>query len=153
MNQENKTAKWLIQSIYPRFEGLISVGIIILVGVITIAAFWGLLVETGHLIIQGAFESLDHKAFQSVFGMIMTLLIALEFNSTILHRLMNRDHEVVVRTVILVSILAVSRHFVVTDMEHISSFTWVALALSILSLGVVYWLLGIKSAANQESSN
>jgi uncharacterized membrane protein (DUF373 family) len=74
--------------------------------------------------------------------MVMTILIALEFNHTIMHAYIENGREMMVKTVVLVSILAVARQFIVSEVEAISPFTLAALALSLLSLGIVYWLMG-----------
>jgi uncharacterized membrane protein (DUF373 family) len=113
----------------------------ILISVMILAAFWGLIVEICHLLLHGALNTLNHKAFQSVFGMIMTLLIAIEFNHTIMHAHMESSREIIVKTVILLAILAIARQFIVAEVETILPFILIALALSLLSLGVVYWLM------------
>jgi uncharacterized membrane protein (DUF373 family) len=141
MNNTEKITASFTSRIYPRFENLITTGLVILTSIMIIAAFWGLIVETYHLVLHGAFDSLDHKAFQSAFGMIMTLLIAIEFNHTIMHVHLKSGREVIARTVVLVSILAISRQFIVFEIESISPLILFALAFSLLSLGIVYWLL------------
>lgn len=132
----------MTSKLYHRFESAIATGLVVLISIMIVAAFWGLIVETYHLVLHGAFDSLDHKAFQSAFGMIMTLLIALEFNHTIMHVYEHQGREMVVKTVVLVSMLAISRQFIVSEVETLSAYTLAALALSLLSLGVVYWLMG-----------
>lgn len=124
-----------------RFEKFIIRGLAILISIITVAAFWGLVVETFHLLELGAFDTLSHKAFQAVFGTIMTLLIAIEFNHTIVHAHIEENREVIVKTVVLVAILAISRQFIVSEIETLSPFVLMSMALSLLSLGIVYWLM------------
>ncbi|HEY8887553.1 MAG TPA: phosphate-starvation-inducible PsiE family protein [Gallionella sp.] len=139
-NNEDLT-KSLISRYFNRFELLITTGIIVLISVMILAAFWGLVVETYHLVLHGAFDKLDHKAFQSAFGMIMTLLIAIEFSYTIMNAYMGESREVIVKNVVLVSILAIARQFIVFEVETISPLILLALAASLLSLGIVYWLM------------
>ena len=43
------------------------------------------------LLIIDAFNPLEHKVFQTVFGMIMTLLIALEFKRSIIRVALRQD--------------------------------------------------------------
>lgn len=143
-NNEDLT-KTFISRYFNRFELIITSGIIILISVMILAAFWGLVVETYHLVHHGAFDKLDHKAFQSVFGMIMTLLIAIEFSYTIMNAYMGKSREVIVKNVVLVSILAIARQFIVFEVETISPMILFALAASLLSLGTVYWMMGRAS--------
>ena len=131
----------LLSRYFNRFELLITTGIIVLIAVMILSAFWGLVVETYHLVHHGAFDKLDHKAFQAAFGMIMTLLIAIEFSYTIMNSYMGKSRAVIVKNVVLVSILAIAREFIVFEAETISPLILFALAASLLSLGIVYWLM------------
>ena len=141
MSNNEEIIKAFISNIFHRFETVITMGIVVMISIMILAAFWGLGIETYHLVLHGAFATLDHKAFQSAFGMVMTLLIALEFNRTIMHAYLEDAREAIVKTVVLVSILAVSRQFIVFEVETVSPFILIALAVSLLSLGIVYWLM------------
>ncbi|MFA5922357.1 MAG: phosphate-starvation-inducible PsiE family protein [Methylococcaceae bacterium] len=46
-----------------------------------------------------------------------------------------------VKTVILIAILAISRKFIILDVDKYPPSTIIALSASVLSLGVVYWLM------------
>jgi uncharacterized membrane protein (DUF373 family) len=141
MNKNDEIIKSLISKIFHRFETVITMGIVVMISIMILAAFWGLGIETYRLVLHGAFDTLDHRAFQAAFGMVMTLLIALEFNRTIMHAYLEEGREAIVKTVVLVSILAVSRQFIVFEVETISPIILIALAVSLLSLGIVYWLM------------
>ena len=78
--------------------------------------------------------------FQTVFGMIMTLLIAMEFKHSIVRVAMRRDSIIQVKTVILIGLIALSRKFVVLDPDT-SPAKVAALAGAVLALGLTYWLL------------
>jgi uncharacterized membrane protein (DUF373 family) len=148
MSKNEEITKSFISKMFHRFEMIITMGIVVLISIMILAAFWGLGVETYHLVLHGAFDSLDHKAFQSAFGMVMTLLIAIEFNYTIMHAYLENGREVIAKTVVLVSILAVSRQFIVAEIETVSPYTLAALAFSLLSLGIVYWLMEQKPSSS-----
>lgn len=144
MSNETSTASDSEHSVpkaFQRFEAWIIRGLMVLISIMILAAFWGLIVEIYHLLQRGALNNLNHKAFQSVFGMIMTLLIAIEFNHTIMRAHAESSREIIVKTVVLVAILAVSRQFIVAEVETISPMLLISLAVSLLALGLVYWLL------------
>ena len=141
MNKDEKSISRSISVFFHRFETFITMGLVGLISIMIFAAFWGLIVETYHLVLHGAFNTLDHKAFQSAFGMIMTLLIAIEFSRIIMHTYMEDGHEIIVKTVVLIAILAVSRQFIVSEMEAISPSSLAALAFSLLALGITYWIM------------
>ena len=148
-----KSAEPFVLKTFHRFETLIVSGLVILISVMILAAFWGLIVEIYHLVLHGAFDSLNHKAFQSAFGMIMTLLIALEFNHTIIHANAKNGRDAIVKTVVLISILAVARQFVIFELESIPAITLIALAFSLLSLGIVYWLIDRPFPSGNKNTN
>jgi len=79
--------------------------------------------------------------FQGLFGMVMTLLIALELKHSIVRVAMRRESIVQVKTVVLIALLALSRKFVILDAGSSTPATIAALALAALVLGIVYWLL------------
>jgi uncharacterized membrane protein (DUF373 family) len=147
MRNNQDLTKTFVSRYFNRFELIITTGIIALISVMILAAFWGLVVETYHLVYHGAFDKLDHKAFQAAFDMIMTLLIAIEFSYTIMNAYMGKSREVIVKNVVLVSILAIARQFIVFEVETMSPMIVFALAASLLSLGIVYWLMDRTSSS------
>ena len=100
-----------------------------------------LLIRIVPLVVSGAIDPLDHEVFQSLFGMIMTLLIALEFKHSIIRVALRSASIVQVKTVILISLIALGRKFVILDVQTTSAATIAALAGATLVLGIVYWLL------------
>jgi uncharacterized membrane protein (DUF373 family) len=82
----------------------------------------------------------DYSVFQAVFGMIFTVIIALEFERSLLV-IAERDRGVVqVRTVILIALLAIVRKLMIMDMSATDAQQLFALAAAVLALGGVYWL-------------
>ena len=86
-------------------------------------------------------DPLDHEVFQMLFGMVITLLIAMEFKHSIIRVALRRSSIVQVKTVVLISLIALSRKFVILDTHTTNASTIAALAGATLVLGVVYWLL------------
>ncbi|KAB0601101.1 MAG: diguanylate cyclase [Cupriavidus sp.] len=125
---------------YERFEQVIAHILSIVISVVVLVSLWQLIRAVVVLLLSGAFDPLDHAVFQAVFGMVMTLLIAMEFKHSIIRVMLRRDHIVQVKTVILVAMLAIARKFIIldpaTDPAHIA-----ALAAGLVALGSVYWLM------------
>ncbi len=65
----------------------------------------------------GTFDLSDLAAFQSVFGMIFTVIIAVEFKRTLLLVSEPTDSVVQVRAVILIALLAVVRKLIILDIS------------------------------------
>lgn len=83
-------------------------------------------------------------AVQRLFGMVMTVLIALEFGNSILRHL--REHEVIIqaREIILISMMAVVRKIMLVDLSQDDPLVLVWLGVTTLVLAGAYWLMGQK---------
>jgi uncharacterized membrane protein (DUF373 family) len=133
--------RWSIMSLYERFEQVVAIILSLVIAIVIALALVQLLVRIAPLLISGAIDPLDHEVFQMLFGMIMTLLIALEFKHSIIRVSLRRSSIVQVKTVVLIALIALSRKFVILDTNVTSASTIAALAGATLVLGVVYWLL------------
>jgi uncharacterized membrane protein (DUF373 family) len=83
----------------------------------------------------------DSQAFQSLFGMVLTVLIALEFKHTLLVVRHHRRAVVQVRAVVLIALLALVRRFIILDLYQTTPSVIAALAGAALALGIVFWLV------------
>lgn len=133
--------QWPLMNHYERFEHVVAFILSVVIALVIALALLQLLTRVVPLLLTGAIDPLDHDVFQGLFGMIMTLLIALEFKHSIIRVAMRRESIVQVKTVVLIALLALSRKFVVLDSKVTEAQTIAALALATLVLGVVYWLL------------
>lgn len=132
--------QWATMSFYERFEQIIALVLSAVIAVIIVVSLLQLISIVFTLLLLDAFNPLDHKVFQSVFGMIMTLLIAMEFKHSIVRVALRRDSIIQVKTVILIGLIALARKFVVLDPDT-SPAKIAALAGATLALGTTYWLL------------
>ncbi len=107
------------------------------------------LVRDVYDIFATAAVSLSDRAFAIIFGDIMTVLIALEFNHSIVQVLHNREHLIQVRTVVLIAILAIARKFIVIDVATLSAETLIALAVVAAALALLHWVLAATDRADK----
>ncbi|WP_342317229.1 phosphate-starvation-inducible PsiE family protein [Lysobacter sp. FW306-1B-D06B] len=133
--------RWPLMNHYERFEHVVAFILSVIIALVIALALLQLLTRVVPLLVIGAIDPLDHDVFQGLFGMIMTLLIALEFKHSIIRVAMRRESIVQVKTVVLISLLALSRKFIVLDSKATDAETIAALAVATLVLGIVYWLL------------
>ena len=101
-------AQWAVMTFYERFEQVIALALSAIIAVIIVVSLLQLISIVFSLLIIDAFNPLDHKVFQTVFGMIMTLLIAMEFKHSIVRVALRRDSIIQVKTVILIGL---ARHW------------------------------------------
>ena len=71
----------------------------------------------------------------------MTLLISLEFLSSILKVLKSHLIKVLVQDVILITALAIARKLIIFDYEHHEPMYIIALGVLLLSIGLFYFLI------------
>ncbi|BDV41596.1 hypothetical protein GURASL_05190 [Geotalea uraniireducens] len=135
---------------YHLFENLIANILVLLISFIVAIALFKLGEDVINLLVNRAFDPLKHETFQTVFGGIMTLLIAMEFKHSILVVAKRQQNIIQVKTVILVSLLALARKFIILDIQAIEAAKIAALALALISLGAVYWLMRERDAWNME---
>jgi uncharacterized membrane protein (DUF373 family) len=138
---EETRLQWSIMTMYERFEQIVAIVLSLVIALVIALALVQLLIRIVPLLISGAIDPMKHEVFQTLFGMVMTLLIALEFKHSIIRVALRRSSIVQVKTVVLIALIAMSRKFVILDTNTTSASTIAALAGATLVLGVVYWLL------------
>jgi uncharacterized membrane protein (DUF373 family) len=143
-------SKWQTLSIYEKFEQtIVSVLTLVIAGIVAIAT-WQLLLHTLNLVEGHLVNLADSQVFQSIFGMVLTVLIALEFKHTLLVVRHHRRAIVQVRAVVLIALLALVRRFIILDLYQTTPSVIAALAGAALALGVVFWLVGSYEQAGRD---
>jgi uncharacterized membrane protein (DUF373 family) len=143
--------QWGFMNIYERFEQIVAIILSGVIAVIVVVSMVQLMQIVFTLLIADAFNPLDHKVFQTVFGMIMTLLIAMEFKHSIVRVALRRDSIIQVKTVILIGLIALARKFVILDPDT-SPAKIAALAGAALALGLTYWLLRERDDRREQNA-
>jgi uncharacterized membrane protein (DUF373 family) len=138
---EQTSAAWRRLGLYARFEQAVSLILTLVISGVVLVAMVDLIAEVARLLLFHILTPIDHATFQGIFGMILTVLIALEFNHTILGILQRKEGIVQLRTVILIALLAMARKFIVIDATTLQPLTLIGLAAAVLALGSVYWLV------------
>jgi uncharacterized membrane protein (DUF373 family) len=143
-------SKWQTLSLYERFEQTIVAALTLVIAVIVAIATWQLILNTLKLVGSHLINPADPQVFQGLFGMVLTVLIALEFKHTLLVVRHHRRAIVQVRAVVLIALLALVRKFIILDLYQTAPSIIVALAGAALALGIVFWLVGNPEVAQEE---
>ncbi len=133
---------WKLMTVYERFEQVVALVLSGIISLIIIAALFHLVKQIFNLMFMDIFNPFDHRVFQTIFGMIMTLLISMEFKHSIVKVIYRKDHIIQVKTVLLIALLAISRKFIILDISVTDAMHIFALGFSVLVLAAAYW--GIK---------
>jgi uncharacterized membrane protein (DUF373 family) len=133
--------KWAILTYYQRFESMVAFVLTIVIGLIVVVALVRLSFAVVAGLVLGVVNPLDQKVFQSIFGEIMTLLIALEFNHTLQYVVTRQQSVIQTKVVMLIALLALARKVIVFDLHEMSPELLFGLAAITLALGSTYWLM------------
>jgi uncharacterized membrane protein (DUF373 family) len=132
---------WLGLSTYKKFEQLVSLALTVVIAVVIVVALFELCYRVVLLLLEGLIDPAEQEIFQALFGMILTVLIALEFNHSIVEVLERERSIVQVRTVISIALLALVRKFIVLDASKTEPFTLIGLAAAVVALGSAHWFV------------
>ena len=133
---------WPLLTLSQRLEASVAFLLTLLIDLVILVALYRLLVSVVDTLILRTLNPLEHAVFQRIFGEIMTLLIALEFNHTMQYVITRERGIIQGKIVILIAQLALARKVIVTDPYEVPPASVAALAALALALGVVYWLMG-----------
>lgn len=133
--------QWGVLSYYQRFEGFVALVLTLVIALIILVALFRLTFSVITGLLFGVLDPLDPGIFQSVFGEILTLLIALEFNHTLQYVVTRQQSIIQTKVVLLIALLAIARKFIVLDLGGVDAAQLLGLAAITLALGVAYWLI------------
>ena len=133
--------RWAVLSHYQRFEGFVALVLTLVIGLVILVALFRLTFSVVSGLLLGLLDPLDPGVFQTVFGEILTLLIALEFNHTLQYVVKREQSIIQTKVVLLIALLAVARKFIVLDLRDVDAGQLLALAAITLALGLAYWLM------------
>jgi uncharacterized membrane protein (DUF373 family) len=134
-------AGWRLLTLYQKFEHAVILLLTGLISLVVALSVWNLTIKVATSIVTTGLDPTDYAVFQALFGMIFTVIIALEFKRSLLV-VAERKHSVVqARTIVLIALLAVVRKLMIIDMSHTEANQLFALAAAIVALGGVFWLM------------
>src|SRR5258705_11000198 len=106
-------------SLYQRFEHVVISILTALIAVIVVVAVWNLSLKILFgLVLSGSLDPSDYAIFQAVFGMIFTVIIALEFKKSLLVIAERRENVVQIRSVVMIALLAICRKVIILDVKE-----------------------------------
>jgi uncharacterized membrane protein (DUF373 family) len=132
-----------ISNAYERFEHATVVVLRFLIALVVLFSLVNLGKAVLALLLQFQLNPLEHTVFQSIFGEITTVLIALEFKHSILNpKVFPVERNVIqVRTVMLIALLAIARKFIILDLQHATVAEIYALTGTVVGLAMAYWVV------------
>ena len=133
--------QWPTLTLFQRFESSVALVLTVLISLVVLVALYRLTASVVSGLVLGILDPLDPAVFQLIFGEILTLLIALEFNHS-LQLVVAREQSIIqTKVVLLIGLLALTRKFIALDLKEVEPGLLFGLAAMAFALGSVYWLM------------
>ena len=128
------------RTIYEWFEQIV---LSILVLIICLVIVYSLIIATIKIFedLVSGIGFIETAALKDTFGLILTVIILVEFNHSIVLAIRQRSGAIQVRIVVLITIIVLARKLVLLDYATASVETLLGLGGLALSLGGLYWLI------------
>ena len=125
---------------YEWFEQII---LSIMVSIISLVIVYSLILTTITLFqdLVSGIGFMETGALKDTFGLVLTAIILVEFNHSIVLAIRQRSGAIQVRIVVLITIIVLARKLVLLDYAAASTETLLGLGALALSLGGLYWLI------------
>lgn len=135
---------------YLRFEQIVLVLVMVLLS--TIAA-WAMIMAVLKVAsdMQLGEAFLDKAVLTDTFGLILTVLILLEFNHSIYVALTEHSGAIQAKLLVVITILVILRKLMLIDLTAAEPFTLLGFGGLLLALGGLYWLIANGERHRAES--
>jgi uncharacterized membrane protein (DUF373 family) len=146
-NEKKKALTVNIIGLFQRFEYFISLILAVLIALVLVVAVIRVAIYSYHLIFSKVLTPMliVYDDFSILFGQIIALLIIVEFMNSILSVLKTRDIKRLVKDVILITGLAISRKLIILDYSSAEYMSIIAMGILLISIGVFYFLICLES--------
>jgi uncharacterized membrane protein (DUF373 family) len=135
-----KGLDWKKLAGYGEFERIALACVLVMLSVITMVAIVYAAMRMIEDLAMG-YGFLDKAALQDTFGLILTVIILLEFNHSIYLALTQRTGAIQTRMVVLITVLVIARKLMLQDISALDFQTLLGFGGLLLALGGLYWLI------------
>lgn len=157
-NKNHRTSKFQIfdniSHLFHQYEKInilfLTIAMVTIIFVATMRVFYATYIHLINDIDQP--QKIGYEDFQSIFGKIITLLIAIEFMNSIINVLHSRKLITLTKDVILLASLALCRKLIVLDYAHEEALHIIALGLVLIALGLLYFLICLPGKFHKKST-
>ncbi|EKU99253.1 hypothetical protein D0962_02040 [Leptolyngbyaceae cyanobacterium CCMR0082] len=122
-----------------QFETLVSKLLSITMLIVIMVIMVDLILFLATALFNPSPEGFFVDTLKDIFGLFLSVLIALEILENITAYL--KKHVVQVELVIVTSLIAVARKIIILDLDKVSGISLIGLAIAILSLSLSYWII------------
>lgn len=143
MEKKPKIQKDKILNLFEKFETVITIFLGLIIALTVIISVIRVSENFITLFLRDFFkpEVITYEDYQKIFGKIMTLLISLEFLSSILKVLKTHEMRTLILDITLIAALAIVRKLIIFDYEHHQPMEVIAIGGILLATGIFYFLI------------
>ena len=127
--------------VYETFERAVMWILTLLLVLMIAFATFHLVEEVALLLFSNQLDPSDPHLYPDIFSLIFTILIGFEFKHSFLTATATQTSVIRIRSIILIGMLATVRKVIILDLKQTDVPETLAVAASILALGIVYWLV------------
>ena len=128
------------RTIYEWFEQIVLSVIVLIICLVIVYSLIIATIKIFEDLISGI-GFIETAALKDTFGLILTVIILVEFNHSIVLAIRQRSGAIQVRIVVLITIIVLARKLVLLDYAAASVETLLGLGGLALALGGLYWLI------------
>lgn len=138
--------------VFQKFEQTIAGILAIFIGLIILVSILRFAQDFYHLFVLDIRtpENISFEDYQQLFGKIMTILISLEFMSSVLKVLKTHHIKTLILDVVLITALAIARKLIIFDYEHHDALTILAMGALLTSIGIFYFLIRFQRKSEDQ---
>jgi len=138
-------------SYYLQFERIALAVVMLMLSIIAVYAIVITATKLARDMLLGE-AFLDQAALKDTFGLILTILILLEFNHSVYVALTEHSGAIQARILVLITILVIARKLMLMDFTTIEAQTLLGFGGLLLALGGLYWLISNGDRDRREVS-
>jgi uncharacterized membrane protein (DUF373 family) len=137
---ENFRRRWKEMAPYEIFEQITSRVVMFFVSIIIVYSLIMLAIELYEQFGLGV-AFIESESLRDVFGSILTILILIEFNHSIVVAISKKSGILQARPIVLITILVIARKVILLDFNTATSEKVLAISALAVAFGLLYWLM------------
>jgi uncharacterized membrane protein (DUF373 family) len=137
---ESVKRRWKDMAPYEIFEQITSRLVMLFVSIIIVYSLIILAIELYEQFGLGV-AFIESESLRDVFGSILTILILIEFNHSIVVAISKKSGILQARPIVLITILVIARKVILLDFNTATFEKMLAISAMAIAFGLLYWLM------------
>jgi uncharacterized membrane protein (DUF373 family) len=137
---ENFRRRWKEMAPYEIFEKITSRVVMFFVSIIIVYSLILLAIDLYEQLGLGL-AFIESESLRDVFGSILTILILIEFNHSIVVAISKKSGILQARPIVLITILVIARKVILLDFNRATFEQLIAISGMAVAFGILYWLM------------